>query len=73
MSEFGVPALYAVLVWWFTTGIILFLDGLPRATFRWSMAGASAVLLAAICLLRVSANDASVKSTYVTFSSAILV
>jgi putative photosynthetic complex assembly protein 2 len=73
MSEFGVPALYAILVWWFTTGIILFLDGLPRATFRWSMAGASAVLLAAICLLRASAGDAGVKGAYIGFSSAILI
>lgn len=73
MSEFAVPAAYAVLMWWFTTGIILFLDGLPRATFRWSMTAATAVLLAAAHLLRTSAADASVGGAYMAFSCAVLV
>jgi putative photosynthetic complex assembly protein 2 len=73
MSEFGAPAAYAVLLWWFTTGIILFLDGLPRATFRWSMTAATAVLLVAIYVLRASAADASVGGAYTAFSCTILV
>ena len=28
------------LLWWFTTGVILYLDGLPRATYRHSMMSA---------------------------------
>jgi len=33
MVDFVMPAAYAVLVWWFATGIILFLDGLPPTPF----------------------------------------
>lgn len=72
MTELGLPAAYAVLLWWFATGVILFLDGLPRRTFRWSMAGATAVLAGAVYALRLSASDASVSGAYTAFSCAIL-
>jgi putative photosynthetic complex assembly protein 2 len=55
MAEHGLPALYTVFVWWFATGLILHLDGLRPETFRWSMAGATAVLAAACWGLRASA------------------
>ena len=31
--ELLIAGLFAVFVWWFSTGIILYLDGLPRKTF----------------------------------------
>jgi len=73
MTDFAVPAIYAVLVWWFTTGLILFLDGLRPATFRWSMGGASGVLLLAGYAMHWSAEDASVAGAYTAFTSAVLV
>jgi putative photosynthetic complex assembly protein 2 len=73
MIELGAPAAYAALLWWFTTGLILLLDGLPPTTFRWSMAAATAALLAAGYVLRASAADASVSGAYTAFSCAILV
>jgi putative photosynthetic complex assembly protein 2 len=72
-GEFAAPAAYAVLLWWFTTGIILFLDGLPRTTFRWSMTAATVLLLGAVYGLRNSAADVSVGGAYVAFSCAVLV
>lgn len=38
MAQYGYPALYALFVWWFSTGLIILLDNLPARTFRWSMA-----------------------------------
>ena len=73
MIELGIPAAYAVLLWWFTTGVILFLDGLPRTTFRWSMAAATAVLPGAVYVLRTSAAEAGVSGAYSAFSCAIVV
>ncbi len=73
MSDFLVPGAYAVLVWWFTTGAILFLDGLSARTFRWSMAGATVVLIAALFNLRATAGDATVHGAYSAFTSSILV
>jgi putative photosynthetic complex assembly protein 2 len=73
MSDFAVPAGCAVLVWWFTTGIILFLDGLPQRTFRWSMGVATALLVFAAHGLRSSAGDTSVNGAYTAFACAILI
>jgi putative photosynthetic complex assembly protein 2 len=73
MSPYGLPILYTLFVWWFSTGLILYLDGLPRATFRWSMAGASAVLAGAFYGLAASSADASAAGAYVAFTSSVLV
>ena len=73
MGDILLPAGIAVLVWWFTTGIILFLDGLPPRTFRWSMGAATAFLLAAAYVLETSSHDVSVPGAYSAFGSAILV
>ena len=73
MREFGFPALYAALAWWFTTGAILFLDGRAVRTFRYSISAATLVLVAALYEMRLSAADASATGAYTAFSCAILV
>jgi putative photosynthetic complex assembly protein 2 len=73
MPDFWAPAAFAVLVWWFSTGIILYLDSLPQRTFRSSMAGATVVLFAAVYLLRTSAADPTIGGAYTAFTSAILI
>jgi putative photosynthetic complex assembly protein 2 len=73
MGGFAAPAIYAALVWWFTTGIILLLDGLPKKTFRWSMAGATAALIAAAYGVKSSCADLSPAGAYLAFSCAIVV
>jgi putative photosynthetic complex assembly protein 2 len=73
MGEHGLPALYTVFVWWFATGLILHLDGLRPETFRWSMAGATAVLAAACWGLRASAADPSPSGAYLAFTCGLLV
>ena len=64
--------LYALLVWWFTTGVVLFLDGLPRHTFRWSLLGSTALLGVAFYGLWATAGDTSVEGAYLAFSCSIL-
>lgn len=73
MSHYLFPALHGLLIWWFSTGLILFLDGLPRGTFRWSMAGATAVLLGALYELVVSAGDTSAGGAYMAFTCGVLI
>ena len=73
MRGFWIPAAYAALAWWFTTGAILFLDSRAVRTFRWSMSAASLVLVAALYEVRLSAADPSVIGAYTAFSCAILV
>ncbi|MEM7041805.1 MAG: putative photosynthetic complex assembly protein PuhE [Pseudomonadota bacterium] len=73
MTEHVYPALFALFVWWFSTGVIMYLDGLPQRTFRWSMLGATVIL--GICLwgLADTANDATVRGAYLAFTCGLLV
>ena len=66
-------ALYTVLIWWFSTGVILYLNGMPRATHKWTMLGATVVLVAALVALRSTANVTQVWAAYCAFTSAVLV
>lgn len=73
MAAYALPVLYALFLWWFSTGLILWLDGRPRRTFRWSLMGAS--LLAALALygLVASSDDRSVGGSYLAFTCALMV
>ena len=71
MHSYALPALYAIFVWWLSTGIVLYLDGLPSRTFRWSLLGASGLLIAALYGLQASAADASVTGAYMAFTCAL--
>lgn len=73
MTYYGVPILYALFLWWFGTGLILYLDGLPRRTFRWSMLGAAIVLAGALYGLAASSSELSVGAAYVAFTCSVLV
>lgn len=73
MAEYLVPALFTIFLWWFCTGVIFVLDGLPSRTFRWSMAGATLLLGAAFGGVWISADDTSLWGAYIAFCSALLV
>ncbi|KQT88848.1 putative photosynthetic complex assembly protein PuhE [Methylobacterium sp. Leaf466] len=73
MAAYAVPALYAIVVWWFSTGVILFLDLRPRHTHGWSMAAGTLVLAGALFAIGTSAGDASEAGVYTAFTGALLV
>ena len=73
MSSLGWPFLYTLFVWWFSTGVILYLDGLPQRTFKWTMLGTTGLLALALVGLAYSGNDTSVAGAYCGFTCAILV
>lgn len=72
-AEHGLAVLYALGLWWASTGLILYLDGLPRRTFPLTLAGASAAALAALAVLAAGLADATVSGAYVGFTCAIVV
>ncbi|MGF7162920.1 putative photosynthetic complex assembly protein 2 [Rhodoligotrophos appendicifer] len=72
MTAYLCPILFALFVWWFSTGAIIYLDGLPTRTFKWSMMGATALFAAALYGLWVSADDTTVNGAYIAFASALL-
>lgn len=63
--------LFALFVWWFSTGLIIYLDGLPRRTFRWSMLGATALLVLSYYGLWESGDDTTGGGAYLAFASAL--
>ena len=67
------PALFALCLWWFATGAILYLDGLPQRTFRHSMLGATVLLVAALFSLNHSAAQQSTAMAYCSFTRALIV
>lgn len=73
MTELALAALFAVFIWWFSTGLILLLDNLPRGTFRWSLVISSLVAVAALAGLAHTAGQTSVAGTYCAFTCALLV
>jgi putative photosynthetic complex assembly protein 2 len=73
MTEYLVPFGFTLFVWWFSTGAILYLDGLPKRTFPWTMAGATFVLAGGLYGLAATRNDLSVAGAYTAFTCALLV
>jgi len=67
------PIAFTLFIWWFSTGAILYLDGLPRRTFRWSLAGASVLTAGALRMIATTAGDTSISGAYVAFSGGIAV
>jgi putative photosynthetic complex assembly protein 2 len=70
-AAIGSAVVYTVFVWWFSTGAILWLDQLPRTTYRWSLIAGSVVGLAAIFGLVSSLSDASPAGAVVAFTCAL--
>jgi putative photosynthetic complex assembly protein 2 len=73
VADHGLPVLYALFVWWFSTGLILYLDGLPARTFRWSMLGATALTALALYGLAASSEGTSVGGAYLAFSCGLAI
>lgn len=72
MVQFGLPILYVVFLWWFSTGLILYLDGLPRHTYRWSMLGATLLGGAALYGLIHASRMNTLTGTCMAFTAAII-
>jgi len=73
VGAYAAPALAAVLLWWFSTGAILWLNHLPRRTHGLSMAGGTVVLAGALWAIGASAGEASEAGVYTAFTAALLV
>lgn len=73
VSQLALPILYALFVWWASTGLVLYLDSLPRRTYRWSLLGATALLPVALVVLELAARTATPAGAYLAFTAALVV
>jgi putative photosynthetic complex assembly protein 2 len=73
LLQYVLPVLFVLFSWWFLTGAVLYVVGLPRTTARWSMTAATAVLAAAVGVLWHTAGLTSAAAAYAAFMAALLV
>lgn len=73
MLVYGLPVLFVLFTWWFLTGAVLYVVGLPRTTVRWTMGAATLVAVAALAVLWQTSGDTSPGAAYAAFLSALLV
>ncbi len=73
MSNLALAALFAVFIWWFSTGIVLLLNRMSRSAVRWSLGLSTLLSAAALVALAHTAQQTTVASVYCAFTCALLV
>ncbi len=72
MQAYLWPLLFTVFVWWFTTGVIIYLDGLARKTFKWTIAGMTALLAVALFGIAEVAQTTTASAAYLGFTFGLI-
>ncbi|HEY8125521.1 MAG TPA: putative photosynthetic complex assembly protein PuhE [Methylocystis sp.] len=67
MFDYAPPILATLLLWWGSTGVLLYLDGLSRRSFLWSMAGATALFALALWGVVATRGETTASSAYYAF------
>jgi putative photosynthetic complex assembly protein 2 len=73
MTTYGLPVIFTIVVWWGSTGAILYLNGLPRRTFKWSLAVLTALATAALVGLSITSADHDSSAAYCAFACGLAV
>jgi putative photosynthetic complex assembly protein 2 len=73
MLDIAIPVGFAIFIWWFSTGLILLLDNLPRTTFRWSLVISTVLALSALVGIARTAGQETPGAAYCAFTCALLV
>lgn len=73
MIDHALAALFVLLLWWGSTGVILLLDGLPRSTYRFSVFGMSLLALGGLCGLVWSSRSTKASAAYLAFSCTLAI
>jgi putative photosynthetic complex assembly protein 2 len=72
-THLALAVLFAVFIWWFSTGVVLLLNGLQQRTRQVSLGLSSLLGLAALYALWHTSGQTSVAARYCAFTSALLV
>jgi putative photosynthetic complex assembly protein 2 len=62
-----------VFGWWFSTGVILFLNHLPTATHRWAMALLSIFCLVTLNKISATSTDTSIAAAVTAYGQALII
>jgi len=69
----GPPIAFAIVVWWLGTGVILYLDGLARSTFRRSLIWTTAIACISVVGIIITKEMHSVFAAYVSFTCGLVI
>jgi len=72
MTDYGLPVLFSLLVWWLTTGVLLYLHRLPPRTYPWSMIGMTVIAGLALLVHDHASTQVGLGSAYLAFSCGLL-
>ncbi len=72
MITYVLPVLFVLFIWWFSTGAVIYLNNLPKHTYKWSFLGATFVLIASIFGLTVTSQSDTLASAYLSFTFGLL-
>lgn len=73
MSDLLLPLAFALVAWWLGTAIVLFLNHLPRASYRWSMIAATVVMITCLVGLAIGRTDSTPLGALLAFLEGLLV
>ncbi len=73
MTQYVLPVIFTLGLWWLSTGVVLIVVNRKRATYRWSMLAASVVLAGALFGLAWSSAEASLLNVYLAFLCGVLI
>lgn len=71
--EYALAVTFALFLWWFSTGAVLYIVGLPKRTLGRSMLAASGVGILALIGVAASAGQATTLGAILAFTCALLV
>lgn len=64
---------FATFLWWFSTGVIFYLNARPTHTFRWSMLGGTLLLCAALYGLSETSAQDTVFGAFAAFTCGLVI
>ena len=73
MLTYGLPAAYALFIWWLSTGLVLYVVSRPSRTHAASMVGMTGLAAVALCSLTWIADDTTLTGAFIAFTSALFV
>jgi putative photosynthetic complex assembly protein 2 len=73
MLSYAGAIAYALFLWWFSTGVILYLDKRQSWTYPWSMLGATLLLGLSLLALYLIRDHGTPLGAYVGFSGGVLI
>jgi len=73
MADIAVPVGFAIFIWWFSTGLILWLDRLPDTGVRWGLVLSSGLAVAALFGLAHTAQQTTAVGAYCAFTCTLII